>query len=107
VYLIGTGWDHVKIGRSASPTARLSELQVASPEVLRLLKSWDMDRSSAKLFERALHEAFAWAAVRGEWFRVDWRIVARLRAAASKCADARRGGLGAGRADGPPYVWRA
>lgn len=77
-YLIGSGWEHVKIGHSSKPTARLSELQVGSTDDLRLLHQWKLTREEAKALERRLHAMFSWAAVRGEWFRIDWRCVQQV-----------------------------
>lgn len=70
VYVIASGWDRVKIGHSRAPEGRLSELQVGSPDPLRLAHRWRADRSAAKLLERQLHAAFAWAWRRGEWFGI-------------------------------------
>lgn len=67
VYAIGdNGADEVKIGwTSKSAATRLRQLEKASGRSLVLLGSIRGTRQD----ESALHEAFAGARIRGEWFR--------------------------------------
>lgn len=55
----------VKIGYAANPTKRLTELQTAHYEVIRMLLVIDGDERH----EAFLHEKFAALRLRGEWFR--------------------------------------
>lgn len=64
VYFI-RGGDLVKIGWSTNPRLRLSQLQTASAERLRMVCAMPGSRED----ERALHVQFATLRVRGEWFR--------------------------------------
>lgn len=70
-YVIRSEASRVKIGHSAAPKGRLSELQVGSPHELWLTCTWKSDREGAKLLERQMHAAFSWALARGEWFQVE------------------------------------
>ncbi|MCC6824020.1 MAG: GIY-YIG nuclease family protein [Verrucomicrobia subdivision 3 bacterium] len=103
VYFI-RGGDLVKIGWSTNPRLRLSQLQTASAERLRIIGVTPGTRGD----ERALHGTFASLRVRGEWFRacpgllaaVPWicdRSLERLEAAglseAQRWVDALRGCL--------------
>lgn len=56
----------VKIGYSASPSARLSNLQTSTPSKLELLATIEGDMQT----ERQLHHRFAEYRVSGEWFRL-------------------------------------
>lgn len=69
---IGPGF--IKIGRAAFPDRRLSEFQIGCPLELRLLAStgaveFEGARPWARGSETAIHERFATAKHRGEWFR--------------------------------------
>lgn len=64
VYFIGSLGGAIKIGRSARPTARLSQLQCAHAEKLHLLAAM---RGGADL-EAKLHAQFAAHRIRGELF---------------------------------------
>lgn len=65
VYFVqGVGGGPVKIGHSASPSARLTSLQVGSPSVLRVVATM---RGGFEV-ERTLHRAFAKDRLHGEWF---------------------------------------
>lgn len=68
IYFIRIG-DHgpVKIGRAYNPAARLSTLQGAHWQTLRLVRTLEGDR----LVERRLHRHYADLALRGEWFSWD------------------------------------
>lgn len=65
VYLIRAGENGpVKIGRASDPAQRLSDLQTAHWETLRLIRVWEGDAAE----ESALHLQFADLRIRGEWF---------------------------------------
>lgn len=68
VYLIARSDGLVKIGYSADPLARLSSLQVAHTEPLRLLAM--IPRANPRKTEGELHETFADCNIGGEWFRL-------------------------------------
>jgi hypothetical protein len=55
----------VKIGLAKKPAERLKTLQCGNHETLRGLAAWRV----LALEERQLHEEFAYAHIRGEWFR--------------------------------------
>jgi hypothetical protein len=61
----------VKIGISASPPARLRELQTGSPHKLAVVFCALLDsRARASRMERMLHEDAAEWAMSGEWFNI-------------------------------------
>jgi len=65
VYFIqGETTKLVKIGQSVNPAARLRDLQIGSPDVLKLLAAVDGS-------EKEFHKMFAKQRVRGEWFSLD------------------------------------
>lgn len=71
VYLIvSVALGVVKVGHSARPKGRLSEMQVGSAHELRLCHTWALERPAALALERQMHAALAWASERGEWFRL-------------------------------------
>ena len=70
LYVIAGDHGFLKIGHSAAPRSRLSELQVGSATALKLVETWRCRRPAALALERAAHAAFAWARVRGEWHDV-------------------------------------
>lgn len=55
----------IKIGRADDPRARLRELQIGSPLILRLCRS----ERAPQTWETRLHQAFAAYRMHGEWFR--------------------------------------
>lgn len=60
-----------KIGISANPHARLSQLQTGSPFPLRIARMWKFDtRDEAREMESILHHIFADSCTSGEWFEV-------------------------------------
>ena len=67
VYLIqaGNGDGPVKIGHGRLPLRRLQNLQLGSPERLRLIGTI----AGAATEESELHRRFAFDRIRGEWFR--------------------------------------
>lgn len=68
VYAIQAGeGGPIKIGVSDSPWARLKTLQQANSETLIPLAAW----YTLKRVEKELHEIYAYARIRGEWFRPD------------------------------------
>jgi hypothetical protein len=67
-YVIGSGSYCVKIGHSRAPQDRVRELQTGSAANLWVAHTWRMARDEAVAMERALHKAFAWRAMEGEWF---------------------------------------
>jgi hypothetical protein len=65
VYFIQAGADGlVKIGYAKNVQRRMSHLQVATPQRLRLLRTIEGDRTT----EAAAHRHFASQRVAGEWF---------------------------------------
>jgi hypothetical protein len=65
VYFVQAGHDGpIKIGWTIDIAQRLTDLQIASPFILRLLAVIDGDKD----LERALHERLASHRLRGEWF---------------------------------------
>ena len=66
VYLISAvGTEFVKIGTSNNPRHRMSDLQAATFHELRLLRTWDGDRS----VELWLQQRYADRHERHEWYR--------------------------------------
>lgn len=55
----------VKLGLAKVPAERLATLQVGNADQLRGLAAWRVD----PVEERRVHEDFAHARIRGEWFR--------------------------------------
>lgn len=62
----------VKIGRSITPTERLSSLQTGNPMPLRIIATIP----GGAFAERALHRAFADDRVKGEWFSPSRELMA-------------------------------
>jgi len=68
---------HVKIGKSKNPKARLSQLQTATTNPLKLLHTIeceDMDE-----LETMFHSRFADCYIRGEWFAVEEQQIEELK----------------------------
>lgn len=67
IYAIQAGEDGpIKIGLTEGPPARrLATLQQGNPAELQGLAAW----RGLKVEEKVLHEEFATARIRGEWFR--------------------------------------
>src|SRR5437870_9693399 len=63
----------IKIGTSARPDARLSDLQVANSDKLTLLGT------TTAHSERALHAKFASIRIHGEWFKPEPALISFLR----------------------------
>jgi hypothetical protein len=63
-FIQGASTGLIKIGKTAgSVKKRCDDLQVGSPDNLRVLKSVKRD------IERGLHKSFAYLRTHGEWFR--------------------------------------
>lgn len=68
VYILTAG-EHVKIGIAVDVSARVANLQLASPVRIEVAHQRQFkSRESARLAERALHLRFAYARKWGEWF---------------------------------------
>ena len=75
VYAISDG-AFLKIGLAVDPIKRMSDLQVASPSVLKLEAKIECPRySDAAKLEKQLHRACRKHRIRGEWFQMDALIV--------------------------------
>lgn len=71
-YAIQAGTDGpIKIGVTVNPGARLKTLQTGNHEVLVGLAAWPV----AEFEERDIHETYAYARRRGEWFHPDPELV--------------------------------
>jgi len=55
----------IKLGVTLNPAERIATLQQGNPETLHGLAAW----RAMPVEEKELHEEFAYARVRGEWFR--------------------------------------
>lgn len=74
LYMIQEGQDgNVKVGLAKHVQARLAGLQTSNPRELRTLCEVEIGNSSARVKERAVHEALTASGyhVRGEWFAAD------------------------------------
>lgn len=72
VYFIGedeSGCSPIKIGATKNIEVRKRDLQTGNPQELRLL-GW-IDAANSFQLERHLHQQFAAARVRGEWFSIE------------------------------------
>jgi hypothetical protein len=81
VYLIGMqGTDYVKIGVAGDVQDRLRGLQGANPYPLVVLGTFEHPgRYQAFAHEHELHEAYSEWRVRGEWFKLPEKVLARDR----------------------------
>jgi Meiotically up-regulated gene 113 len=61
--------DHVKIGLADDPNKRLQELALGNPHEMRGVETWRVRKSSALIFEAAVHDILAECAVGREWFK--------------------------------------
>ena len=69
LYAIKSDTSYVKVGISANPKGRLTELQVGHPGELTLEAWWVFaDEGRAPEVEAAVHGLLASKRVRGEWF---------------------------------------
>jgi hypothetical protein len=58
----------IKIGLSQNPGKRLTSLQTARPDPIRITRLVAVHRSRSKLMEQNLHRHFEDARMAGEWF---------------------------------------
>lgn len=88
VYFIqGEGGGPIKIGRAAEPYQRLSDLQTAHHETLRLLATAPLNVTA----EKDLHRRFRHLRLRGEWFKAAPELlehIALLATRETRAADA-------------------
>jgi len=75
-FVLNTRSKAVKIGFSDDPAKRLDDLQIASPDRLKLLGV----SPGGRLEEAALHAQFADQHLRGEWFRAAPELLAVAKA---------------------------
>lgn len=69
VYVIGRDEGPVKVGISASPTARLSTIQTSCPFPVKLAQVFMCpDRDIARHIERSFHQTRREKCLYGEWF---------------------------------------
>jgi predicted GIY-YIG superfamily endonuclease len=75
VYVIGREQGPVKVGISADPATRLTNIQVGCPFQLKLLYVRKLrSRAHAKHHEKSFHEVWENDHIRGEWFKLDAEI---------------------------------
>lgn len=75
VYFISDG-EAVKIGFSAIPESRMTNLQGGSPRDLKMLGKFPASLDN----EQALHRKYKPSWIRGEWFRLDKDVMALIEA---------------------------
>jgi len=76
VYFIqGMCGGAIKVGYSANPEKRLRELQTGYPDTLKILLMIPGNEST----EHTLHRQFEASRLKGEWFRPDDYIIARIK----------------------------
>lgn len=69
IYLISNGDSH-KVGVSVAPNKRIKQLQTGCPEVLKLVETWELPKSSVYKLEKKCHEEINhYYQKRGEWFK--------------------------------------
>ena len=67
---------HVKIGHTNNLQARLNSYRTSSPHEIVLLAAIETtDKDEAALLEARLHEQFSQQRVRGEWFKLNDRLI--------------------------------
>jgi len=76
IYFIQSEGGRIKIGQSADPFRRLSDINTHSPVELQLLVTIQVP--SMNEFEKLFHEYFAAKRVKGEWFDIEPRDVYEL-----------------------------
>jgi hypothetical protein len=74
VYFIGGADGPIKIGMSCNPEARCANMQVGAPGDMALLAVTPGNRR----LEKAYHERFGFAHLRGEWFERHPLILAEI-----------------------------
>ena len=65
-----SGGEHLKIGVSTNPDARVKDLQTSNPEILKVVWRYYVGNHKGRAynFERKLHKVCKKFRVRGEWF---------------------------------------
>lgn len=83
IYFIQTTCERgfIKIGTARNFRQRLDQLQRASPYRLKVVRTLP----GGKTEERAIHERFAAARERGEWFNATDELCAYIQATADQC----------------------
>jgi hypothetical protein len=74
VYFIGGPDGPIKIGMSCNPKARCANMQVGTPGDVQILATTPGNRR----LEKAYHERFGFAHLRGEWFERHPLIMAEI-----------------------------
>lgn len=74
VYFLQSASGPIKIGFSTNPVLRISSLRTAAAENIRVLAVVDGD----KAMEAALHQEFAAARIRNEWFQPTPGLLAKI-----------------------------
>jgi hypothetical protein len=74
VYFIGGDEGPIKIGKSRDPHGRCRDMNIGSPQELRVLATVVGDGA----LEKAYHRRFGFAHMRGEWFERHEIIVAEI-----------------------------
>jgi len=64
------GVDLVKIGYSADPDHRLTELQTGNANKLRVAHRVSVDPGRERVLEQRVHQELSYRRVRGEWFKM-------------------------------------
>lgn len=75
IYFIGNESGQVKIGYSVNPTARLSDLQIGTPDrltILAVLPLVDIET------EKEYHEKYDYCKIGGEWFLADTSMMSEI-----------------------------
>lgn len=70
IYVIGPEDGPFKVGWSADPKARLTNLQVGQAVEIKLHYEEATEPDKAKVIEKLIHKQIAHKRVRGEWFNV-------------------------------------
>lgn len=70
VYIIASSADTVKIGYSADPEKRLSQLQVGHERKLELVHKEFVGETQAPILEKLIHRDMRHRCIHGEWFKV-------------------------------------
>jgi len=79
VYFIGAAEGPIKIGMSCDPKGRCANMQVGMPDDMRILATTPGNRR----LEKAYHERFGFAHLRGEWFERHPMILAEIEGSGS------------------------
>lgn len=83
VYIIGVkGRDVVKVGWAKNPRQRLKDLQAGCPDELFIKKVFACPPGTAQQYEKNLHRKLDDYRIRGEWFREEAPLIAKMMAIA-------------------------